>query len=154
MIGQAVGTSSFVIAELKACRGASPFYAIQEVLSYALYAMKYRDKLSSHKAFINGKQNIEVRKYWHDYECRYLIVGAPCSYWRIWSDHKDKIKEAGAKWLAESGLSQHRLLIVKYEDEDFKSQKHENNRYLPCVRNGKNKPWRVLYEILSMPRHT
>jgi hypothetical protein len=152
MIGRVGGKNTFVIGELKGPHGTSPFYAIKEVLSYACHVCDNHARLESHPAFHKDTEIIEVPSYWPEYEGEYLIVGAPSSYWGKWAEHKRKIKAVGAKWLAESGLQGHRLLMVEYPDEDFKSQREGPKKYVPCVLNG-NDQWGVVYEIQDLLWH-
>jgi hypothetical protein len=146
MIG-AVGKTPCVVAELKNTNGASPFEAIQKVLSYACIVRGNKATLTSHPSWKTDLENGDIPEYWPGYNGKYLVVGGPKGYWEMWKDHWGLIVAAGTKWLVESGLVGYRLILVEFPDIDFESQRGETATYTPRV--ASEVVWTALFEACA-----
>jgi hypothetical protein len=143
MIG-AVDGKPCLIAELKDEGGKSPFYAVQEVLSYACRARDNHLTLTSHSSWTSDNGHGVIDEYWRHYEGKYLIVGGPDGYWKTWIAQWNLIVAVGSKWLVDSGLVGHRLLFVSFPEIDFLEQKPTDDKYTPSVPGSAT--WTVLFE--------
>jgi hypothetical protein len=148
MIG-AVGDDSYVVVELKAAKGASPFEAIQKVLSYACSVRGNELTLASHPSWTTDSDRGDIPDYSSNtkYKGKYLVVGGPKGYWADWKDHWGLIFAAGTKWLVESGLVGYRLIFVEFPDIDFKGQKGDRATYTPRV--DSEVVWTALFEACA-----
>lgn len=130
---------NYILAELKDVNGNSPFDATFEVLEYACLIRR----------IIKSNKRLPIyhgdRDYWAEgpyQDCKYLIVGAPKSYWMCWSLYIDELHRL-ATWISEE--NKYGVIFASFEDEQFVDQKNEKggkgSSYTPELKINKGVIW-------------
>ena len=145
LIGKIEG--EYAIVELKKeMPSHTPFFALQEVVMYALSVkknnrngrhLKYHEKITT----TNGRAAVEPGNYWANYQdCKYLIIAAPETYWLEWKGYVEILKEI-VGWINEE--YKYDIFFAKFNEVNFRAQKEPGSSYWPCLEEGDNK-WYVV----------